>query len=116
MSFKIFIPQESIDRWVGADQVELSGELIAFRGGHVSLRMTPGYFFARVSGDSQDTNGLLGRVKTTAATSALGAEAYMSSVLLGETAYDVEPGFIAEPIGSGLDRTAVQAAVEAAGD
>jgi len=116
MSIKVFIPQEHIDRWVGADQVELSGEVLTFLGSPLSLRMTPGFFFARVSGDTGDGHGLLGRVKTSTEIAALGAEAYMSSVLLGETAYDVEAGFVACPMDPACTRRAlVDAMIQAGG-
>jgi hypothetical protein len=38
-------------------------------------------------------------VKDEEAISALGAEAYMTSVLFDDIAYDVEPGFVAVPVG-----------------
>jgi hypothetical protein len=46
---------------------------------------------------------LLGRVKDEDALAALGAEAYMTSVLFDDAAYDVEPGFLAIPVGELAD-------------
>jgi hypothetical protein len=93
MSAKLFISQGTIDAWVSQDQADVSGDRLTLRGG-LSLRLSPASLFRRVSGGT-DVHGLVGRVKGEEAISALGAEAYMSSVILGDTAYDVEPGFLA---------------------
>jgi hypothetical protein len=65
-----------------------------------------------VQAGSDQTFDLLGRVKTKAAVSALGAEVYMNSVILGETAYEVEVGFVAKPVPAArLPDAAVVAAI-----
>jgi hypothetical protein len=43
-----------------------------------------------------DTAKLLGKVKTLDALKQMGAEHYMQSVILGESAYKVQQGFLAE--------------------
>ncbi len=98
MPLKVFIPQSVIDAWVSSDRVDLQGEFLTLRAAGLSLRLVPASHFQRVSGGGEDRNGLLGRVKDQEAIAALGGEAYMSSVLLGETAYDVESGFLATPV------------------
>jgi hypothetical protein len=115
MSMKVFLPQELVDSWITADKVELAGEIMAFRGGSVALRMVPGFYFDHVAGGSDEGSLLLGRAKTKVAVAALGAEAYMNSVILGETAYEVEAGFIAKPIDPTCTREDLLAALDAAG-
>jgi len=115
MSVKVFLPQEMVDSWITADKVELSGEVMTFRGTALSLRLVPGFYFDHVAGGTDESHQLLGRVKSKAAVAALGAEAYMNSVILGETAYEVEAGFVAKPLASGCTREAVLAALAAAG-
>src|SRR5258708_30718888 len=44
----------------------------------------------------EDTVGLLQKVKTTDALKQMGAEHYMESVILGEVAYQVQQGFLAD--------------------
>jgi hypothetical protein len=104
MSTKVFLPQDLVDSWVTADKVELTGETMTFRSRGLTLRLVPGFYFDRVSGGSDDGHQLLGRAKSRAAISALGAEVYMNSVLLGETAYEVEAGFIAKPTDTSCTR------------
>jgi len=115
MSIKVFLPQDVVDTWITADKVDLAGEVMTFRGSSVALRMVAGFHFDHVSGGLDEKNQLLGRVKSKAAVSALGAEVYMNSVIVGETAYEVEVGFIAKPIDSGCTRQVLLAAFTVAG-
>jgi len=115
MSVKVFIPQDIVDSWVTADKVELSGEVMTFRGVGLALRIVSGYYFGHVVGGSDERHKLLGRAKARAAINAMGAEAYMNSVILGETAYDVEAGFVAKPLDPACSRTDLVAALLQAG-
>lgn len=99
MPGKLFISQAAIDAWVSSDRVDLQGEVLTFRGGVGALRLRAASFFRKVAGDGDDRRNLIGRVKDEDALAALGAEAYMTSVLFDDTAYDVEPGFLATPLG-----------------
>jgi hypothetical protein len=111
MSTKVFIPQDQVDAWVTTDKVDLVGEILTFRASGVSLRVVSGYYFDHVSGGSDASQRLLGRAKTKAAVGALGAEVYMNSVIVGETAYDVEAGFIGKPTDPSCSRQAVVSAI-----
>ena len=115
MSVKVFIPQRIVDAWVTADKVELSGEVMTFRGPALALRVVPGYYFDHAAGGSDEGHKLLGRVKAKAAIAAMGAEAYMDSVILGETAYEVEVGFVAKPLEPACTRAELAAALARAG-
>jgi hypothetical protein len=115
MSVKVFIPQDVVDSWVTADKVELAGEIMTFRSLGLSLRLVPGYFFGQVSGGSDEGHNLLGRAKLKAAIAAMGAEVYMNSVILAETAYEVESGFVAKPLDAACARADLIAAMSKAG-
>lgn len=115
MSLKIFLSQDVVDSWITADKVELSGEIMTFRGSGLAWRLVPGLYFDHVAGGSDEAAQLLGRVKSKAAVSALGAELYMNSLILGETAYEVQPGFIAKPVDPQCTREALLAALAEAG-
>jgi hypothetical protein len=99
MPGKLFISQAAIDAWVSSEKVELQGEVLTLGGGAGVLRLRAASFFSKVAGDGEDRRALIGRVKDEDALAALGAEAYMTSVLFDDTAYDVEPGFLATPVG-----------------
>ena len=118
MPAKVFIGQPALDAWLSSDAVDVQGGELTFHADGRKLRMTPGAHFIKVSGDGPDPNGLLGKVKDETALAKLGAEQYMNSVILGDTAYDVEPGFVAEPADDAKDggeplRAALQAAAAA---
>jgi hypothetical protein len=52
-----------------------------------------------VAGGDRDPNGLVETVRDDGELHELGAEPYMTSCIVGEVAYDVQPGFIGEPVG-----------------
>jgi hypothetical protein len=115
MAVKVFIPQDQVDAWVSTNKVDLAGEVMTFRQSRILLRVVPAYFFGQVSGGSDEGHKLLGRAKTKAAVGALGAEIYMSSVIVAETAYEVQAGFIGKPIDNTCTAQAVVAALAEAG-
>lgn len=99
MPAKLFISQSVIDSWLTADAVELAQDVLTIgpKGspGTRKLRLMPAFRFLRLASGGEDLHGLLGKVKEEQAILQLGAEPYMNSVILGEAAYDVEPGFLA---------------------
>lgn len=94
---KVFIAQAVIDAWVAADRVDVSGPVMSLRGSPGAWELRPASWFVNISAGSDEAQRLLGKVKDEEAVAALGGEAYMSSVIVGETAYEVQPGFLATP-------------------
>src|SRR4051812_24719008 len=97
MFAKVFISQAAIDSWISSDQVEVSGSLLSFRSRAGALTLIPAAHFRSVAGGKDDPHGLVGKVKDEESVLVLGGETYMSSVLIGETAYDIEPGYLGTP-------------------
>ncbi|MDX2013519.1 MAG: hypothetical protein SFW67_25225 [Myxococcaceae bacterium] len=93
---KLFLPQKSLEEWSMAEKADLQdGKLVVKEGGSSTHPASPAVHFIKlVSGD--DTNALVGRVKTTEQLQALGAEHLADSVILGDTAYEVAEGYITE--------------------
>jgi hypothetical protein len=112
MPVKVFISQSAVDAWVSTDRADLTGTLLSFRQAAPALELVPGSLFRRISAGAADTHGLLGKVLDEEAIVALGGESYMSSVLVGDTAYDVEPGFVGTPA-DGADPRVVVATLRA---
>lgn len=109
MPLKVFISQGAIDTWVSSEQVEIAGNLLSFRTRAGGLELVPASLFQRISAGQTDPHTLVGKVLDEEAILALGGETYMTSVLLGEIAYDVEPGFVGIPAGGTEPRTVVEA-------
>jgi hypothetical protein len=93
---RVFLSQSRVDAWATAGLVEVDGENLTVKAGCRSFELTAAALVRRVSDDGPDPNGLVGKVRTEAALAAGGVELYMTSGIKGETAYDVEPGFLAE--------------------
>lgn len=97
---RVFFPQEALDRWLRAGQVDLAGAELTIRSRRRRYRLVEGArVLAEVSGLG-DPHELVGRVKTVAFLTELGAELLGESMVIGDNAYDVVPGWLGSPIGS----------------
>jgi hypothetical protein len=94
---RLYISQERLDTWSAEDRVAVDGDVMKLAGDGRSFRLVPAVRFLRVSDGGPDAHGLLGKVKAIAALEADGGEQYMDSVIMGETAYDVQQGFLGLP-------------------
>jgi hypothetical protein len=92
---KLFLPQKTLEEWSAAEKADLQDGKLVVSENKASHAVTPAVHFEKlVSGT--DAGQLVGRVKTMAQLDALGAEHMMDSVILGDTAYQVTPGYIAD--------------------
>ncbi len=97
---RVFFPQEALDQWLSDDRVELTGSELVIKAEDRKYRIMEA---VRVLGEStggQDDNEIVGRVKTVAYLTELGAELLGNSMIIGDNAYDVVPGFLGSPIGT----------------
>lgn len=97
---RVFFPQTALDRWVGEGRVEVTGDELIIKAGARRYRILEA---ARVLSECTgvpDTNELVGKVKSRLHLSELGAELLEKSMVLGENAYDIVPGFLGAPIGT----------------
>ncbi len=98
---QLFISQDRLDAWSAEQRVSVSGDIMTLSDDGRSFRIRPAVRFLRVAGSDEDPNQLLETVRDESSLDAMGADHYMYSVILGETAYDVQPGFLGEPIPRG---------------
>jgi len=99
MAGLLFVTQAMLDSWAGQGKIDFVGNvmtLLAGEGKGRSYALEPAVRFLKVLGADADPNGLLHKVKSAAQLRELGAEAVDDSVVLGDHAYEVEPGFLAE--------------------
>jgi hypothetical protein len=95
----LFVSQALLDAWASQGRIDLDGGSIALLGGPGRGRryaLEPAVRLLRVAGGDGDAAGLVARVKSLAQVRELGGEAMADSVVVGEVAYEVEPGFLAE--------------------
>ncbi len=92
---KLFLPHKTLEDWSMSEQADLADGRLVVKEGGSSHPVTPAVQFHKlVSGE--DTQGLVGRVKTTEQLLALSAEHFADSCLVGEAAYEVVEGYITE--------------------
>jgi len=99
MSGLLFVSQQMIDAWAEQGKIEFEGNVMTLRAGAGSGRsyaLDPAVRFLQVVGADHDPHGLVAKVKSERHLRALGGERLGSSVVLGDVAYEVQPGFLAE--------------------
>lgn len=95
MADYLFVPQSVLGRWSDQGRVEVNGQVLTILSDGKSFTLTSAVRFIKMeAGD--DVTGLLQKVKTTDALKQMGAEHYMESVILGDSAYQVQQGFLAD--------------------
>ena len=95
MADYLFVPQSVLDKWSEQGRIAVEGNVLTILGENKDFSLTSAVRFMKMeAGD--DTVGLLQKVKTTDALKQMGAEHYMESVILGEVAYQVQQGFLAD--------------------
>ena len=95
MADYLFVPQKVLDKWSEKGRVELKGHVLVLLKEKKSFQLTPAVRFIKMeAGD--DVKGLLQKVKTVDALKQMGAEHYQESVILGDSAYQVQQGFLAD--------------------
>jgi hypothetical protein len=95
----LFVSQALLDIWATQGRIHLGGQsiiLLAGEGKGRQYALEPAARFLRVAAGGEDPSRLLARVKTLAQIREMGGEAMADSVVLGDVAYEVEPGFLAE--------------------
>jgi hypothetical protein len=96
---KIFIAQTCVDRWLAAGGLSVESDLMRLRAmPQVPFYIGPAVYFERIDGAEADPYDIVGAVKTSQELSQIGADHYDTSVVLGEFAYTVRPGFLAIPL------------------
>ncbi len=99
MSGLLFVSQAMLDSWAEQGKIDFVGNvmtLLAGDGKGRSYALDPAVRFMKVLGDEKDPNGLLHKVKSCAQLKELGADPVGDSCILGDIAYEVQPGFLAE--------------------
>ncbi len=97
---RVFFPQNALDQWLHEEKIELGETTLVIKAEGRKYRLIEA---VRVLGEvtgAEDEHELVGRVKTVNFLTELGAELLGTSMILGELAYEVIPGFIATPVGS----------------
>ncbi len=92
---RLFLSQATLEEWALADKADVQEKHLVMHGEEGRLPVEDAVHVARlVSG--ADEQKLLHKVKTVGQLDALSAEQLADSVLVGESAYDVERGYLVQ--------------------
>jgi hypothetical protein len=97
---RVFFPQAALDQWLSSGRIDLSGSELVIASEGRRYRIVEAVRVLRVVNETPDIYEITGRVKTLAHLLELGAELLGDSLLIGDIAYQVIPGFWGTPIGS----------------
>lgn len=99
MAEKLFFSQDIIDAWVDETKVTVDQSVLTInRDPPARFQLIPAYRVIKVSGDGDDIMKWVNKVKTKEELEKVGADVYMNSIIVGETAYDAEYGYLAVPM------------------
>jgi hypothetical protein len=94
---KVFFPQRVLDRLVSEGRIRLDRNVLTLlTPDQPSFDLEPGYRILRTADNGPDPHGLVDKIRYEKDLKAAHAELYLDSLLYGDTAYAVEPGFIGE--------------------
>ncbi|MBX3184426.1 MAG: hypothetical protein KIT72_02130 [Polyangiaceae bacterium] len=99
-SNRVFFPQAALDGWIAEDRVELTRSELVIKAEGRRYTLTEA---VRVLGEvtsGEDVYGVVGKVRERGALEAAGAELFESSMVWGEYAFEVVPGWLGLPVGS----------------
>jgi hypothetical protein len=97
---RVFFPQAALDQWISDGKVDLAGDELTIKPDARRYRILEAARIMREVTGVPDANELVGKVKTRQYLSDLGADLLENSMVLGDNAYDVIPGFVGAPVGS----------------
>jgi hypothetical protein len=95
----LFVSQVMLDSWAEQGKIDFVGNvmtLLAGEGQGRSYALEPAVRFMKLLGEGADPHALVHKVKSIAQLREMGAEPVDDSCILGDVAYEVQPGFLAE--------------------
>jgi hypothetical protein len=105
---RLYISQKRIDAWSAENRIDVKGDIMTLVEHKRSFTIRPAARFLKVSGGEEDPHDLVGKVKAATEIADMGADHMADSVIVGETAYDVENGFVGEALPKGAMRGTVE--------
>jgi len=93
---RVFFPQEALDHWMDEGRVSLEGEYMSLAPEGQRFKLEEAVRFVSEVGGGGDRLDLLGKVKSLTQLDEIGGELCAGSVLVGDEAYEVIEGFLAE--------------------
>ncbi len=109
----MFFPQAALDEWIAEDTIDLNAEELVIRAEARRYRIVEAVRILSEVAGGLDENQLVGKVKSQQYLADIGAEVLDTSLIVGENAYEVVPGFLGSPVGSFAEHLTGPARAEA---
>ncbi len=113
MRNRVFFPQEVLDLWSADDRVELSPDELTLQPQGRKYKVVEAVRVLREVTGAGDPHELIGKVKSRAYLAEFDAEIMEGSMIIGDNAYDVIPGFVGAPASSYEEHQKTDAAAPA---
>ncbi len=95
---RLFISVAKLESLTVTNKVAIDGDRMDLTELGRTFHITPAVRFLKVAGGDADAHGLVGLVKSEAELTQMGADHMASSVIYVDTAYEVQPGFVGDPL------------------
>ena len=102
----MFFPQLALDHWLSEGRVDVFSDQLELKAQGQKYRIVEAIRVLRLVSEGTDVHEISGRVKSVAYLRELGAELLGGSMIIGDLAYEVVPGFWGTPMGSFANRRA----------
>jgi hypothetical protein len=89
-----------VQQWTEEGRVAVDGSVMNLPELGRTFRLTDAFFIQRLVSEGGDSLKLAGRVKTRAQISAISGEVFLNSLIIGDAAYEGEPGYVGEALPS----------------
>ena len=97
MQNRVFFPQAAFDQWLVDGAIDLKGNELTILAEGRKYRIAEAVRVLREVTGFSDQNDLVGKVKSNLFLQELGAELLQDSMIIGDNAYDVIPGWLCAP-------------------
>lgn len=91
---RIFLSQESLEAWLADGRAQVEADVLTDLQTKRRFELREGVRFLAEVSSGEDANDLVGRVKDLDQLAELGGEHMADSVILGDSAYQVQAGFV----------------------
>jgi len=98
---RLFFPQQALDEWLETGRITLVGEELTVVPEGRMFGLTQAVRFMAEVAEGNDPHDLVGKVKTLEQVQAMTAEYCAGSVILGDNAYEIIDGFLAQALPGG---------------
>jgi hypothetical protein len=97
---RVFFPQRALDQWLAESKIDLSAKELVIKAENRRYQVVEAVRVIQEVSGTEDLFDLVGKVKSVNYLMELGAEILETSMVLGDNAYEVVPGFLGAPVGS----------------